>query len=41
MPCSSSMATIAAEVLFEIGMGIGIGLTRWMVDDSRKPRRAR
>ena len=33
MPCSSRMATIAEEVLFEIGMGIGMGLTRWMVDD--------
>jgi len=35
------MATIADEVLFEIGIGIGIGLTRWMLDDSRSPRRDR
>ena len=41
MPCSSRIATIADEVRFEIGIGIGSGLTRWMVDDSRSPRAER
>ncbi len=38
MPRSSRMAWIAAEVFFEIGIGAGNGLTRWIVDDSRNPR---